>query len=88
LIEFISKPLRKDEDTISLSSNASTIVENGFDHIADELLEEEAIKEVELLDQLLDAEEKIGERQIDRSASPLSVDDDVSTGSLRLLINM
>jgi len=75
------EPLRKDEDTISLSSNASTIVENGFDHIADELLEEEAIKEVELLDQLLDAEEKIGERQIDRSASPLSVDDDVSTES-------
>lgn len=75
------EPLRKDEDTISLSSNASTIVENGFDHIADELLEEEAIKEVELLDQLLDAEEKIEERQIDRSASPLSVDDDVSTES-------
>ena len=71
-----------DEDTISLSSNASTIVENGFDQlaVADDLLEEEAIKEVELLDQLLDAEEQIEQKQIDRSASPLSVDDDVSTG--------
>jgi hypothetical protein len=60
-----------------LSSNASTIVENGFDQlaVADDLLEE-----VELLDQLLDAEEQIEQKQIDRSASPLSVDDDVSTG--------
>lgn len=67
-----------------MSSNASTVVENGFDQlaVADELLEEEAIKEVELLDQLLEAEEQIEQKQIDRSASPLSVDDDVSQGSI------
>ncbi|CAG5091711.1 Oidioi.mRNA.OKI2018_I69.PAR.g13208.t2.cds [Oikopleura dioica] len=81
--------VQKDEDTISLSSNASTIVENGFDPIENEEIEgtEEDKEEINEdlsneafqaeIDQLLEVI-KTEEGKIDRSASPICADDDVS----------
>ena len=84
--------VQKDEDTISLSSDASTIVENGFDPIENEEIEatEEDKEEINEdlsneafqaeIDQLLEVI-KTEEGKIDRSASPICADDDVSPGT-------